>query len=90
MLLKPFAEICNLLLRQEHADDLIATFADLPSHNGKFDVDSIISEGFNPRPGMHIDGIDQRSVDIEDNGFNHRSDSQPANVQQRMRMSLSG
>ena len=80
MLLKAAAELFHLLLRQEHADDLIAAFPNLPTHNCKFDVDTIISEGSNPRPGMHVDRIDQRPIDIEDNGFNHRSDSQPANV----------
>ena len=73
MLLKPLAKIGDLLIGQEHADDLIAAFANLASHIVEFDGNTIVSEGLNPSARMQVDGIDQRAVYIKYDSFNHRT-----------------
>jgi hypothetical protein len=72
MLLKPLAKLGDLLIGQEHADDLIAAFANLASHIFEFDLDTILSEGLNPSARMQVDGIDQRAIYIKYDSFNHK------------------
>jgi hypothetical protein len=51
---------------------LIGAFTDLPSHVRKRNLFAEMAESFLPGTRMEINGIDERSIDIEDDGFDHR------------------
>jgi hypothetical protein len=58
--------LLDFLFREENRHQLIAAFADLGPHGFEGDLVPEMREGLLPGPGMKIDGIHQRSVDVED------------------------
>jgi hypothetical protein len=61
----------DLGLRQENRHELVSPFSDLTSYFFEGDVMTEVRERSLPGPGVRIDGIDQRPVNVEDNGFGH-------------------
>ena len=56
---------------QEHRHQLVAALADLRADGLEGDVVAVVAERLLPGLGVHVDGVDQGSVDVEDHGFGH-------------------
>src|SRR3954447_19384763 len=76
-------EIAPLLLkqigRQEGWHELIAAFAHLAADVLRIDLHAEAPEGFDPGGGMQIVGVDQRTVDIENDRYRAHGLKAPRN-----------
>ena len=61
-----FAVLFDFFFREEYRHELVAAFADLRPHGLERDFVPEMRKGLLPGSGMEIDGIHQRSVDVED------------------------
>ena len=64
-----FAKSLDLLLREEDRHELVAALSDLPADIAKPDLVPEFGKGIDPGLGMDVDRIDERSVDVEDDGL---------------------
>jgi hypothetical protein len=64
-----FPETIDLRLRQEDRHKLIAALSDLPADITEPDRVSEFGKGVDPGLGVDVDRIDERAVDIEDDGL---------------------
>ncbi len=71
-LVERLALLVQLLPAQEHRHELVAALADLPADRVERHVAPDLPERVDPGLGVEVDGVDQRSVHVEDDSLDHR------------------
>src|ERR1700712_2202270 len=62
----------NLLFGEKHGHKLVAPFSNLAANVFVIDLVAKMAERILPGCSMTIDGVYQRSIDVEHNRFDHR------------------
>ena len=70
-LLELLPEVLALGLGQEDGHELVAALADLAAHVGEGHLLPELGEGALPGLGVHVDGVDQGAVDVEEDRSEH-------------------
>lgn len=70
-LLQRFFDVLTLPPRHEDGNELVTTFADLPAHVFKFDMDANCAKRYLPRLRVQPVALDERSIDITQYCLNH-------------------